>query len=244
MYLGIGIEMNNEIMLILSVIGIYGAVLLWLYLFGAHGLMGFTVFATIAANIEVLIMVRAFGMEMTLGNILFGSTFLVTDILSELFNKETSKRAVNIGILTSLTMIILTTSWMYYIPSESDFAFPAIKEIFSNTPRLMLVSLVAYAFSQKFDVWAYHKWWDFTEKKCGDRKRYLWLRNNGSTLMSQFINNIIFTFGAFWGIYNLKILINIALSSYVIFIFTSILDTPAIYLSRKIPIGVLNKDSK
>ena len=97
--------MTNELLLILSIIGIYGSVLLWLYLFGKQGLMAFTTFATITANIEVLVMVKAFGMEMTLGNILFAATFLVTDILSELYGKETSKRAVNIGIITSLTMI-------------------------------------------------------------------------------------------------------------------------------------------
>ena len=51
------------------------------------GMMAFTVFATIAANIEVMILVDAFGMEMTLGNILFATTFLVTDILSEVAGK-------------------------------------------------------------------------------------------------------------------------------------------------------------
>lgn len=236
--------MTNELLLIISMIIIYGAVLLWLYLFGEHGLMAFTVFATITANIEVLIMVDAFGMEMTLGNILFASTFLITDILSELYGKETSEKAVNIGILTSLSMILLSCSWMLYKPSASDWAFPSIKEIFSNTPRLMFVSLLVYAIVQKFDVWLYHKWWDFTEKKCGDKTRYLWLRNNGSTLVSQFLNNLLFTFGAFAGIYNIKTILNIVVSSYVIFIVTSLADTPVIYLARKIPRGVLNKSTK
>lgn len=236
--------MTNELLLIISIIVIYGAVLLWLCLFGEHGLMAFTAFATITANIEVLIMVDAFGMEMTLGNILFASTFLITDILSELYGKETSKKAVNIGILTSLSMILLTCSWMLYRPAASDWAFPSIKKIFSNTPRLMFVSLLVYAIVQKCDVWLYHKWWDFTEKKCGDKTRYLWLRNNGSTLISQFLNNLLFTFGAFAGIYNIKTILNIVVSSYVIFIVTSLADTPVIYLARKIPRGVLNKSAK
>ncbi|MBQ3584696.1 MAG: queuosine precursor transporter [Lachnospiraceae bacterium] len=236
--------MTNEILLIISIILIYGSVLLWLYLFGADGLMAFTSFATIAANIEALMIVNAFGMQMTLGNILFASTFLITDILSELYGKEASKRAVNIGILTSLSMILLTCSWMYYKPAASDWAHPSIKAIFSNTPRLMFVSLFVYGIVQKFDVWLYHKWWDFTEKKCGDRKRYLWLRNNGSTLISQFLNNLLFTFGAFIGMYSLRTIVNIVISSYVIFIFTSLADTPIIYLARKIPRGVLNKSAK
>src|SRR5574344_1019166 len=175
--------MSNELLLVISLLVIYGSVLLWLYLFGEHGLMALTVFATITANIEVLIMVKAFGMEMTLGNILFAATLVITDILSELYGKEKKKKAVNIGILTSISMIFLTISWMYYTPSSSDWAYPSVKTIFSNTPRLMLVSLGVYAIVQKFDVWAYHKWWDFTTKKCGDRYRFLWVRNNGSTLV-------------------------------------------------------------
>ena len=52
--------------------------------------------------------------------------------------------------------------------------------LFSNTPRIMLSSLVVYAISQFFDVWIYHKWWSFTEKISGDKRKYLWVRNNGS----------------------------------------------------------------
>ena len=69
----------NEILLVLSLLVIYGSVLLVYRLFGKSGLYCFTAIATITANIEVLIMVDAFGMEQTLGNILFASTFLVTE---------------------------------------------------------------------------------------------------------------------------------------------------------------------
>lgn len=233
--------MTNEIILIINIFLVYGGVLLWLYLFGEHGLIAFTSFATIVANIEVLVIVNAFGMEMTLGNILFASTFLVTDILSELYGKASSKKAVNIGIITSFSMIVITFFWMYYEPASSDWAYPSIKAIFSNTPRFMFVSLIVYAIVQKFDVWAYHKWWDFTEKKCGDRRKYLWVRNNFSTLISQFLNNLLFSFGAFIGVYSIKSIWNIIISSYIIYIVTSICDTPIIYLARKIPTGVLNK---
>ena len=75
--------MSNEVLLLLSVLIIYGSTLIFLKVFGKQGLYCFTSIATIAANIEVLIVVIAFGMEMTLGNVLFASTFLVTDIISE-----------------------------------------------------------------------------------------------------------------------------------------------------------------
>ena len=147
--------MSNEILLVLSIFIIYGSVIVMYKLFGKQGLFCFTSIATIAANIEVLIMVKAFGMVMTLGNVLFASTFLITDIVSEVYGKK-------------------------------------------------------------------------------DAKRFLWLRNNGSTLISQFLNNILYTFGAFWGIHDFKTLISIAISSYVIFIVTSLADTPFVYLARRI----------
>ena len=226
--------MLNEILLIGSIIVIYGMTLVLYRIFGKQGLYTFTIIATIGANIEVLIVINAFGMEMTLGNVLFASTFLITDIISEIYGKKDAKLAVYLGISTSIAFIILSQWWLQYIPAESDFAMPAMKTIFSNTPRLMIVSMVVYAIVQEFDVWAYHKWWDLTNKLVGDKERFLWLRNNGSTLISQFLNTILYTFGAFWGIHDFKTLISIAISSYVIFIVTSLADTPFVYLARRI----------
>lgn len=224
--------MTNELLLMATVVVLYGAVLLWFYLFGTTGLMAFNVLATIAANIEVLILVDAFGMEMTLGNILFATTFLLTDILSEISGKQTAQKAVWIGIVANLTFIVVSQSWLFYIPSANDWARPAMETIFSNTPRLMLSSLLVYAIAQNFDVWLYHKWWDWTEGKSGSHRAFLWLRNNGSTLVSQLLNTVLYTFFAFCGTYTWATLISIALSSYVIFIFTSLLDTPIVYAAR------------
>ena len=224
----------NELLLIASLLVVYGGVLLAFRLFGKTGLYCFTCIATITANIEVLILVNAFGMEQTLGNILFASTFLVTDILSEIAGKKEAQKAVNLGIFTSVLFIIISQSWLLYQPSANDWAQEPIRSIFSNAPRLMIVSVLVYAICQRFDVWAYHKWWNFTKTKFGDEKRFLWLRNNGSTLISQLLNTILYTFGAFWGMYEFPVLINIALASYVIFIVTSLADTPFVYLARKI----------
>lgn len=224
--------MQNEIILILSLFITYSIVLLLFKLFKEQGLYLWTVVATIAANIEVLIIINAFGMEMTLGNILFASTFLVTDIMSELFSKKAAQTAVWLGIATSVCFILISQSWMLYIPGENDFATPAIRTVFSNTPRLMIVGIAVYVIVQLFDVWAYHKWWEFTSHRFKDRKKFLWLRNNGSTLVSQLLNTILFTWGAFLGTYSTQTLISIAFSSYVIFIVTSLADTPFVYLAR------------
>lgn len=224
--------MRNEIILILSLLAIYTAVVLFYKFWGKSGLYCWTVIATISANIEVLILVDAFGMEQTLGNILFASTFLVTDILSETEGKEAAKKAVTLGIVTSVVFVLISQSWLLYLPNENDFAMPAIRSVFTNTPRLMISSIVVYAIVQMFDVWAYHAIWKKTEKYCKDSKRFLWLRNNGSTLVSQFFNTFLYTFAAFLFIHPVGTLMNIVFSSYVIFVVTSLLDTPAVYAAR------------
>lgn len=225
--------MPNELLLILSLIFTFSAVLVAFYIFQEQGLYLWTIIATIAANIEALIVVNAFGMEMTLGNILFASTFLVTDISSEIYGKKTAKKAVYLGIATSVIFIPISSSWLLYTPNANDWAMPSIRTIFSNTPRLMLVGIIVYVIVQLFDVWAYHKWY-FTTKKFGDSKKFLWIRNNGSTLISQLMNTVLFTLGAFLGVYGVETLISIMVSSYIIFVVTSVADTPFVYLARHI----------
>ncbi len=225
---------TNEILLILSLVVIFGSVLPAYKFFGKYGLYAITIIATITANIECLIMINAFGMEQTLGNVLFAVTFLITDILSENESKKDANRAVILGIFSSLFFVVITQSWMLYIPSESDFIMPSVREVFSNTPRMMFSSLIVYAVSQFMDVQLYHAWWKLTEKLSGSRKKFLWLRNNGSTLISQILNTALFTLLAFIGTYDFQTLISIMISSYVIFVVTSLCDTPVVYLARKI----------
>ena len=222
----------NEILLMLSLIVIYGGVLLGYRFFGKAGLFAYTVIATILANIEVLVLVDAFGMEQTLGNVLFASTYLITDILSENESKKAANRAVNIGIFAAVAMVIISQSWFLYEKSANDWVTPSLTEVFSTTPRLILASLIGYAVSQKLDVVLYHKWWEWSSKKWGDSHRFLWLRNNGSTLVSQIINTVLFNSVAFFGMYDTTTFLSILLSSYIIYIFTSLLDTPIVYIAR------------
>ncbi len=233
--------MSNEILLLFSLMASFGLLLVFFRLFGKAGVFAWTVICTILANIEVTMLVNAFGMEQTLGNTLFASSFLATDFLSEIYGKKDADRAVWIGILTSVAFILFSRLWMLYTPAADDWAMANLKPLFANTPRILIASLAGYAVSELFDVWSYHKWWDFTTKKCGDKDRFLWLRNNASTLVAQLINIIIFNFGAFYGVYKLPTLISITGACYVIYIVTSLLDTPFVYAARKIYHRYMNK---
>lgn len=224
----------NEFLLITSLLVSFGATLLFYKLFGKGGLFAWIAISSVFANIEVTVLVHAFGMEQTLGNTLFASSFLATDILSELHGKKDADKGVFIGILTTIFFIIFSLLWINYIPSDADWAMPSVKVLFSHTPRILIASLLGYAVSQLLDVWLYHKCWTLTEKKSGSRTKFLWIRNNFSTLISQLVNIVIFNFVAFYGIYTLSELIKITGACYIIYIVTSLLDTPFIYFSRKI----------
>lgn len=225
--------MRNEILLIASLTLVFGSTLISYRVFGKTGLYIMTAISTIVSNIECLILINAFTMEQTLGNVFFASTFLITDILSENHSEKDANKAVWIGIFTNIFFILISQSWLLYVPAQTDWVMPSINVVFSNTPRMMLSSLSVYAVSQFLDVKLYHMWWKLTSKKFGDNQKYLWLRNNGSTLLSQLINTVLFTLFAFFGTYNLSTLFSIMISSYIIFAITGLVDTPIVYLARK-----------
>src|SRR5574344_2823382 len=98
--------MMNELLLIFSLIFIFGTVLFGYKFFGTTGLYCISIVATLLANIEVVILVNAFGMEQTLGNVLFASTFLITDILSECEGKKAANKAVWMAVMASAFFLI------------------------------------------------------------------------------------------------------------------------------------------
>lgn len=226
--------MTNEILLVASLLFSYGALIFLFRFFGNGGVFAWIALATILANIEVAVLVDAFGMEQTLGNTLFASTFLATDILSEFYGKKIARRGVLIGICASVAFIFFSTIWVRYVPSPNDGVMGAMRTLFSNTPRILAASFAGFAASEMFDIWAYEKWRAFTTRLCGDGRKFLWLRNNGSTLISQAINIALFNFLAFAGIFDKPTLISVTISCYVIYTFTSLLDTPFIYLARAV----------
>ena len=226
--------MINELLLVISLCCSFSALLVFFQLFGKDGCMAWICLCTIFANIEVAVLVNAFGMEQTLGNTLFASSFLATDFLSEFYGKKEAEKAVRLGIAASFVFIVFSLLVVRYVPSENDLVFASMQTLFSNTPRILIASLAGYAASELLDVQLYHALWKLTIMKSGSREKYLWLRNNIATLASQAVNIIIFNFAAFWGVSDMKTIISITSACYVIYIFTSLLDTPFLYIARKL----------
>lgn len=222
--------MSNELIFIITVIIYLGSVLLLYKLFGKNGLFAFAIFGTILGNIAVCKCVDLFGLSTTAGNVLYASTFLVTDILSEKYGKKDAKRAVLYSFSIMLLWLLGTQLILQFTPNANDYINDSLKVVFGLVPRITIASLIGFICSQNIDVFLYHFIW----KKTGDNKSKLWLRNNGSTLISQAIDTVIFTFLAFWGTYPTNVFFSILITTYLFKALVAVIDTPFIYIARKI----------
>jgi len=196
-------------------------------LWGKIGLFAWVPVSIIVANIQVTKNVTLFGLEATLGNIVYATSFLATDILSEFFGKREAYKAVGIGFFSLVAMTVLMQLALIFTPSPSDIAHGSMAAIFSLMPRIALASLIAYLVSNLHDVWAFAYW---KEKKPG--RKTLWMRNNFSTFVSQLIDTVLFTMIAFLGVYPWEVLLQIVISTYLLKWIVAVLDTPCIYLAR------------
>ena len=138
----------NELFLAATLLLSFGGTIVFLKVFGKGGLFAWIGICTLMANIEVTLLVRAFGMDQTLGNTLFAATFLATDVLSEIYGKKEAHKGVLAGIFTNVTFILLSLMWIRYIPAEGDWASGFVRGLFSNTPRMLTASLLAYVVSE------------------------------------------------------------------------------------------------
>jgi uncharacterized integral membrane protein (TIGR00697 family) len=220
--------MINELLWIGLLLTNFLIVILAYKLFGKTGLYVWTAVAVILANIQVMKTIQIFGLVTAMGNVIYSSLFLVTDIINENHSKKDAQKAVWIGFFVLIATTIIMQISIQFIPDETDFLSEHITAIFSVLPRIAFASLIAYLISQSHDVWFYAK------LKNRHKKRYLWLRNNLSTVTSQLLDNIIFTLIAFVGVFAWDVIIQIFLTSFILKVIVAACDTPFVYLSRKI----------
>ena len=216
----------NELFWVLLLLFNFTAVMIAYKCWGRLGLYIWIPLSVVIANIQVTKTINLFGLEATLGNIVYASSFLVTDILSESYGKKESQRAVNIGFFSLLVLTGLMQIALLFIPSSSDIASGALITIFSFMPRLALGSLVAYYVSNFCDINIF----EYIKNKS--KGKHLWLRNCGSTILSQLIDSLIFTFIAFYGIYDNSIWFQIMITTYLLKFLVALLDTPFMYLAK------------
>lgn len=221
-------QLSNELLWIITIVVNFSLLMLMYRFMGKTGLIVWVAVASLIANIQVIKLVELFGFDATLGNIVYGTSFLATDILSENYSKSAAKKSIWIGFAAIIVMLVIMKLATLFIPAEGDFASESLNTIFGIMPRIVIASLLAYIIAQHHDVWAYQFW----KNKFPDTK-YIFIRNNASTMVSQLIDTSIFTLVAFLGVFPGKTLVQIIATTYILKWLVALLDTGCVYLAAK-----------
>lgn len=221
----------NELIIFAEIIAVFTILLLCKRLFGRIGVIAWVGLATVLANIITAKNAEIFGLSTAIGTVMFASTFLATDILSECYSVKDAKLAVKIGLFSNIMLIISTQIALLYKPSAFDYAHDAMQTLFSLNLRISIASSVMYYVANMADIYIFNK----IKKKTHDKK--LWLRNNISTILCNCLENFGFIGLAFAGIYDFQTIMTIALSTSIVEAIVALCDTPFLYLAKRIPGG-------
>ena len=217
----------NIILGFINIIVIFSLVVLIEKLFKKEGLYAWISIAVIFANLVVGKTIELFGFTTSLGNVLFASTFLATDILTEKYSKEDAKKSIYVSVFSGITFIIVTQITLLFNPSSSDIVNESMKVLFGVSIRTFVASMIMFFISNMLDINIYNK----LKEKYPNR---LWFRNNISTIISNCTENFLFVILAFIGIYDISVILSIALTKTILEIIIAICDTPFLYLSKKL----------
>ena len=207
------------------------------YFFGKNGLFIAVILGIVLGNLQggKVSDLTVFGYTFTvsMGAIMYSGIYFATDLINEKYGRPAANEAVILGAIANVVVMLTLVLSTYYLPSEiaksSDEVHEAISILALYSPIFVIGSLSAYLISQTFDVWLFHKLKTITQGK------YLWLRNNVSTLSSQALDTFIYTF--VWvlaGELSFVVAFGIALTKYIFKIFIALIDTIFIYLVKDV----------
>ncbi len=222
---------NQELLWLLTILLDLSGTLLLYRLFGKTGLQVAIATAIILANLQGPKLTVIFGFETTIGVIFYSSIFFATDVLSENYGRAEASKAVRMGFTVSVIVLVMLSLSMLYQPSERAFAIDvhnAFGTILNFTPRFVAGSLLAYLISQSFDVWLFHRIRQLTGEK------WLWMRNNISTLCSQLLDTAIFTVVVWWGLVDLSTAVKLGVAKIGFKMIIALIDTGFIYWARAV----------
>ncbi|CAH1054719.1 queuosine precursor transporter [Paenibacillus pseudetheri] len=213
---------------VLFVIVNFAFFLLCYRLFGKSGMYAWVGIATVIANIQVAkTIAMPFDIVMTLGNTMYVTLYMTSDLLNEKYGRAEARKAVWFGFFTLLMTTVIMQMVLVFKPQETDIAQSSLETIFGLMPRLALGSLTAYFISQFLDVRLY-SW----IRKYYSTSSQLWIRSNGSTMISSFVDTLIFCTIAFAGLYNWSVWLEILLTTYLAKFLLTAVGTPILYIAR------------
>ena len=227
---------NQELLWVLTVVYDLGLAIILYRFFGKYGLYAAVILGIVLGNLQggKVSQLEFFGYSFTasMGAILYSGIYFATDVLNEKFGREEANRAVMLGFVANIAVMITLLISVQFRPSEITGSalevHNAISTLAGYSPFFVIGSLIAYLVSQTFDVWIFHKIKVLTDGK------YLWLRNNVSTITSQALDTFLYTF--VWVIgteLSFAAAFGIALTKYVFKVIIALVDTIFIYWVRK-----------
>lgn len=196
-------------------------------MFGKHGLIAWVAMGTIIANIQVIKTIDLFSISATLGNVMFASIYLATDILNDIYGRKVAKRAVWLGFSSTLVMIIVMQLSLHFTPSSVDTSQHALETIFNVVPRIALGSIIAYIIGQHLDVMIF----SLIKKVFSSDKTFI-IRAYGSTLFSNIIDTALFVLIAFAGTMPNAAVFEIFITTYVLKLLSTIFNVPFGYIAK------------
>ena len=153
-------------------------------------------------------------------------TFLITDILSEIYGKKKTARIVWAGFGASLFVLgVLLLAQQFTAIAGSPVDDETFNKVFGNSWRVIFASMTAYLCAQLIDVRIYHFW---KEKTAG---KHLWLRNNFSTVFSQLVDTTLVVCMLFLGIRSHSEILQFILDGWLFKMLCAFIDTPLLYAS-------------
>lgn len=164
--------------------------------------------------------------EISVGILPYPITFLITDLISEIYGKKRANDVVLVGIFASLfSLLIIYTASIVPATDWSPVSDSLFNTVFGNSTIAVFASMLTYLFAQFVDIQVYHFWKRLTKGK------HLWLRNNFSTWFSQFVDTftIVFLLCSF-GIIDWTNFKGLLVSGFLFKVFVALLDTPFLYL--------------
>lgn len=167
-----------------------------------------------------------FQFELSVGILPYPITFLITDIISEIYGKKRANQVVIAGIFASFfSMVIILIA--NYVPAiaNSPINNELFSKVFGLSPVAVLASMLAYLFAQFIDIKIFHFWKQKTQGK------HLWLRNNFSTFSSQFIDTFtVISLLCLFEVLPWNLFSTLLISGFLFKILIAALDTPILYL--------------
>lgn len=153
-------------------------------------------------------------------------TFLITDLLSEFYGRKKTAFVIFIGFLASfLIVLVLKLGGFFPAINGSPVSDSVYENVFGNSWRVIGASMTAYLMAQLVDVQLYEFWKKLTNGKL------LWLRNNGSTIFSQFVDTTLVVFVLFIGVKGIGEIWSMILDGWLFKVICALIDTPVIYVS-------------